>query len=271
MQPILKKSAAIQVIGGQYPGFNFAPTKLNIADDPSRSVPLREPSRFSLRDFLDIEFLRSDGCSGLSRSQANWLRLVILATCVLGAESSSNRSHSASPFLSFGLFYSYLWTFFIFGLLCELFVFLRGFLVGNWFFLASSLAISSVSLAVFEFFRFCFVPFPVWTFGLLIFWISCSPRNPMLFSLPGCNFRLGVVFALCVCLCPAGGVAMEPLTAAECRRAEQRQHVFLQNDRVVRHATRDNRYKLLEIFRGWLENEKGGFLEFDFRSKTLGP
>jgi len=64
---------------------------------------------------------------------------------------------------------------------------------------------------------------------------------------------------------------MEPLTAAECRRAEQRQHVFLQNDRVVRHATRDNRYKLLEVFRGWLENEKGVAWSLIFDRKPLDP
>ena len=62
---------------------------------------------------------------------------------------------------------------------------------------------------------------------------------------------------------------MEPLTSAENFRAQQRRHAVLQTDRVVRHSTRDNRHKLLDVFREWLENERGISWSLVFDRKPL--
>ena len=44
LQKTCKRSAAIQLAFGLYPGWNFAPTRLNVADDPTRRAPVRSPS-----------------------------------------------------------------------------------------------------------------------------------------------------------------------------------------------------------------------------------
>ena len=44
---------------------------------------------------------------------------------------------------------------------------------------------------------------------------------------------------------------------------------MLQTDRVVRHSTRDNRHKLLDVFREWLENERGISWSLVFDRKPL--
>ena len=48
LSPSLRRAAAIQVAFGLYPSLGFAPTRLNVADDPTRDHSLREPCRHSL-------------------------------------------------------------------------------------------------------------------------------------------------------------------------------------------------------------------------------
>ena len=48
LQKLLAQSAATQVAAGLYPGNLFGPTRLNTADDPTRNVLLRPPSRLGL-------------------------------------------------------------------------------------------------------------------------------------------------------------------------------------------------------------------------------
>lgn len=52
LQRQCQMSGALQTAAGLYPGFNFAPTRLNTADDPTRSLALRSSASHSILDFL---------------------------------------------------------------------------------------------------------------------------------------------------------------------------------------------------------------------------
>ena len=54
LRPSLMKTAAIQVAFGIYMSYGFAPTKLNIADCPTRDLELHPTDRLSI-DFLSQE------------------------------------------------------------------------------------------------------------------------------------------------------------------------------------------------------------------------
>lgn len=58
LQPILRRAAACQIAGNLYPAHSYAPTKLNVADDPTRDAEIRLPSTLRLRDLLPVEVLR---------------------------------------------------------------------------------------------------------------------------------------------------------------------------------------------------------------------
>lgn len=48
LKPVCKRAAALQLAFGPYPGWGFAPTRLNLADDPTRRVEIRPPVSHSL-------------------------------------------------------------------------------------------------------------------------------------------------------------------------------------------------------------------------------
>ena len=78
--PSLRKSAAVQVAFGLYPALGFAPTKLNVADDPTRDQPLRKTDSLSLSEKLPTRRLAQIHATGLSAVAARWVRLVLLAS-----------------------------------------------------------------------------------------------------------------------------------------------------------------------------------------------
>ena len=86
LQPLLKRSAVTQIGFDLYPVFPFCPTRLNVADDPTRDVEIRLPTRHSIRELASLD-LRALHRSGLRRFAANWLRLVILVIQFGNAES----------------------------------------------------------------------------------------------------------------------------------------------------------------------------------------
>ena len=97
LQPILQRAAAIQIVGNTYPSPSFAPTKLNVADDPTRDVEIRRPCKFSLWDSVPLEVPRKLHSSGLSRPLANWIRLFLLITFLQeGSATSFNESLASS-------------------------------------------------------------------------------------------------------------------------------------------------------------------------------
>lgn len=82
LRPSLLRSAALQIIFDLFPVWRFCPTRLNVADDPTRDVAVRSCVRFSFRgsQVCDLAELHS---VGLKRFAANWIRLVLLASAFL--------------------------------------------------------------------------------------------------------------------------------------------------------------------------------------------
>ena len=89
LQRQCQMAGALQAAAGLYPAFNFAPTRLNVADDPSRSVALRSPAIYSILDFLDLSSISIIHSHGLSRCAAGWLRLYVLLSCVTSCSALS--------------------------------------------------------------------------------------------------------------------------------------------------------------------------------------
>eukprot|EP00435_Cladocopium_sp_Y103_P072682 s1267_g41.t1 len=86
--PSLKKSAALQVAFGLYPSLGFAPTKLNVADDPTRDTPLRPTDASSFSIAVPPQFLAQLHALPLSRPAAKWVRLVVLLIVLSRAEAT---------------------------------------------------------------------------------------------------------------------------------------------------------------------------------------
>ena len=87
LEKALKQGAALQLAGGLYPAPVFGPTRLNIADDPSRGASLREPCKHSVLAALrPVDLYTASTFRGLCRPSANWLRLSCL---LIGFRSST--------------------------------------------------------------------------------------------------------------------------------------------------------------------------------------
>ena len=79
LQPLTRKAGAVCVACDLYPAWGYTPTRLNVADDPTRDRPLRGPAEKTLFDFgLSSLSLRDFSGGGLKRYAANWARLVSL-------------------------------------------------------------------------------------------------------------------------------------------------------------------------------------------------
>jgi len=78
LQRVCIRSMTWQLGFGLYPGWGFAPTRLNIADDPTRRIALRRPVVHSFLDFLDPRNVQEIHTRALSRWAANWARLALL-------------------------------------------------------------------------------------------------------------------------------------------------------------------------------------------------
>ena len=78
LQRVCKASAALQIAADVHMGWNFAPTRLNVADDPTRSVSVRRATSFGFCDLFSRDELQKLHFRGLSKVGANWARLMIL-------------------------------------------------------------------------------------------------------------------------------------------------------------------------------------------------
>ena len=78
LQPPLRRIGALTVSLGIYNTLVFSPTRLNPADDPTRSVDIRDPSP-SIRSsvWYEDDDYQLGGFRNLKRSGANWARLVV--------------------------------------------------------------------------------------------------------------------------------------------------------------------------------------------------
>ena len=220
LQPLLKRAAACQICGNLYLATSFAPTKLNVADDPSRDEKLREFSRLSLFDFVSLDLLRASHSSGLFRPAANWIRLALFLAYIDSSQAVSTHPPGIlSPSGSFEF-----WT---------------------------SKAHCSV-LSLWNFLGFCLCVFLF--LGSVTFKTSktCFKRKVLRGSFT-CRRRVAVVFAMLSCT--FAGAPLAPVSTAEVVRAAQRAHINLASDRILRTQTRENREKLLNQFRVWLMTE----------------
>ena len=75
LQPLLKKAGAVCITSDLYPAWLYSPTRLNVADDPTRDAPIREPTDLSLDGRVPLGLLRKLSLTGLRRFAANWVRL----------------------------------------------------------------------------------------------------------------------------------------------------------------------------------------------------
>ena len=77
----LGRSAAIQIGFGLFFAYGFAPTCLNVADDPTRFAELRPPARLRLYEALSSQEWHALTAQRFRRPCASWLRLVLLLLC----------------------------------------------------------------------------------------------------------------------------------------------------------------------------------------------
>ena len=218
--PVMKRVAAVVLAGDFYVSYNYAATKLNVADDPTRDRSLREGAQTSVSHYVGVEELRDRRMNFLSPGVSGWIRLTILLVGSTGVGASSRVGileevpHDFDFWklpVVFGISLSLI---FICSLLWTFLVYLP----------SSSSAISRPSAER-------HLPHP----------LSCH-RNR--FS--------GLLFFTVVCLTLPVRAPMVPQTQTERDRASMRSHLHLNADRVVRHETHDRRYQLLEEFWNWL-------------------
>ena len=288
LQRVCKRSAAYQLGFGLYPGWGFAPTRLNVADDPTRRTALRQPVKHSILDFMDFRNVQQAHARSLARWSTNWVRLALLLLFlqVEGASGLDLDLHHSYPETNLDLLKS----------------------------VSQSLSIShhGDQLGLSTCFGFC----PS-HFGALNFW-SCPSFGCLRVScgFPHCLVNLGaslslglltvlhcapwillycvaawicststsglsfqpkpfkthcrshvrgrrsrVSWILFVCLGFPGVRAMEPVSAAERARASERGGAILVPTRVARQKTLDSRRLLLNDFRAWLYNQHGVMLQ----------
>ena len=79
LRPCLRRSGATIIAGCLYPAYHFGPTRLNVADAPTRDCPLPDACDSVLPVGCGFDSLL-DFCSlsSLNRAGANWIRLTLL-------------------------------------------------------------------------------------------------------------------------------------------------------------------------------------------------
>ncbi len=78
LQRQCKIIGALQAAAGIYLSFSYAPTRLNIADDPTRLVELRKPMDLSLVQHLSWNVVQKLHATKIPRPYAGWVRLLVL-------------------------------------------------------------------------------------------------------------------------------------------------------------------------------------------------
>ena len=250
LMPSLQKAAAIQVACGLYPSLGFAPTKLNVADDPTRDVPLRETDGLCISELLPLDCVADLHSFGLSKFAARWVRLVVLVGLSTGADAAAALSSDDSS--------EDFWT----------------------------LDFSSVASAAQSLFGLC--QSCAFAFGLcLLCFVLCSPVSSPQGGRFGSSWtflfiaQLILAFGerngfhgmqplpLALFLTPCHGMPLAPQTAEELGRAERRASVNLAADRVLRPQTRSRREALLTDFDVWLLQNSYQSIEFLLEARDI--
>ena len=245
LQPGLKRACALQIAFGLFPVWTFSPTRLNVADDPTRQRELREQAKRSLVVFWDKETIAEVHSNGLRRFAANWCRLTILMLQVVPAQACEFGrlfdfwTFDPPPDMSFcgdgeRCLPGFRWTFPIRVGLC-LMLGLGGLIL--WTFLFGFSERSPVKS------RKPTVAKPPGIFRLLfgvLLVLGSKLNNPLNLWVLGSGFLV------------SSAAAMEPENPAERKRAALRALLSLPADRVVRKETRFRRQQLILAFRSWL-------------------
>ena len=307
LQPALKRSAAVQLAFDTYPASCFAPTRLNVADDPTRDLEIRESCSRSFIGLFDAKTLRDLCRMRLKRSHANWVRLCILLTCLPCCEANSTPSSAEEGqwmlvFLdSLVRLSQRLWVVIInpawgFGLslLGSASVFLPERLRFCMSIPAQGVDFSLLCSALWwvlvlvvlvlgflaHHYRSCSVKGPSWTFVLLSDQPASRPsaalakvvrKNPK--NDGGLSKGIHVaLFSLLLLGAPQGSVAaMEATTAAEKERVKFRSSLNLPSDRLLKRETRNQRRLLVIRFRTWLWKDHGISLRGLLDAKPIDP
>ena len=222
LTPSLRKAAAIQVSCGLYGSLGYAPTRLNVADDPTRDVALRPPADRSILEDVPFSSIQKLHSLQFSRVAAGWLRLVILLG-FLPAKLHATSTVATVGNPSFVLDFAY---------------FTAG---ANWIF--PILLIFGIMLALWILATYQLPPVSLRS-------ISVPQKPPkglgkQLFHRSRCPLILTCLFA------PGAAMDTDVRTVADRQRAARRSGNVLHTDRVMRPQTRKRRDKLIEDFESW--------------------
>ncbi len=265
LQRVCRKACCWQAVGGLYPGLCFAPTRLNVADDPTRDVELRPRCPGSLLNFWSLEEVKKIHTFSLRRPFANWIRLSLLLILTVPSEASSfccpvSLPCHEEPDLFFA---SQVWlscclfsTLIVLLYLCFDFSFshhlsIRALYLGfhrafaQWIFPLSGLS----RILGFSYLPLLSKPHSPCQTG----WIELQrirKKRPSSSSFSGFPLRTVLLVSFFVCV-----QAMEPVTAWERQRALARIGVELVPTRVARKETLKSREKLLGAFACWFYQE----------------
>ena len=251
LQAVCRRSLALQVAFGLYPGWCFAPTRLNVADDPTRRVRLRRKSDCSILTGCSDREVQALHATQLKRFAANWVRLVILLFSIQPAPAHDVQPPSTccqtgtSPLPRPDVRQLWTWTFdWIFAVSHQVVLWIftpRPDSSGLWFF--------EGRLEVAE-----WIPQHLSSVWILCVWFAVMCWVCVSVSVPkGAPSRF--LWTLVVFLSAA--FAMEPSSKLETERAQRRAGIDLVATRVVRKDTHQRRGLLLADFRSWLHSHHG--------------
>ena len=248
----LRKSTAYQIAGNIYPSLGFSPTRLNVADDPTRLVPLRSSCPHSLVGLIGLADALMLHAEPVRRPFANWIRLVVLAVSLWTTDarhSVSAGSVEASDKLE---------------------------------------SVSGTSLSFVELLISWTLGF--WTYGFWIFsrigplclvvvlWTFAVSAAVALLLRCGCQLRKGTqkwhlffLVALASSCSHGNAVPMRPEGPAENCRAERRAATEIRPERTVKPRTRDYREVLLGHFEVWTYENFGLTLKELVDDKEADP
>ena len=233
LTPSLRKAAAMQVAGGLYGSLGFAPTRLNIADDPTRLTPLRQSSASSICDMIPDVAIRRLHARQFSRPVAGWLRLVILIGVLppgLQAFSSDFNSGFDSP---------YLWSAYAFASAPSG---LRA--------LPLFVSLVFLTLLVCHLLR---CPYRVPTISAA----PAAPRRTQRILGRQCIHRSRCLLVFLSFIGISHGMVLQTESVADRERAARRQGTQIFTDRVLKPSTRSHREVLLKKFDDWTREFSG--------------
>ena len=241
----LMRSMAIQVAFGLFVAYGFAPTRLNVADDPTRFADLRDAATHRLFELLSAPAWHAVSALRMRRPLASWARLFLLVALDCPSERCFLLSLISGPFSRWisGADHS--------GLDFDSTLGFPG--EGPSFF-------NLVGLFPFSLFSPC-ASSHSFVFVVELFLLSSEAAA---FLLPRLDFDSTLGFPgegwfwfRVFLLIPCAMAVVAPSTPAEQERARRRSPVLLVADRVVRPVTRSNRERLSSAFDEWLQETHG--------------